>query len=286
MRILVFGKTGQVASALGGNRGVITLDRDAADLTDPAACAAAVHAHRPDAVINAAAHTAVDRAEGEEHLATLVNGAAPGAIAAACAELGVPMVQLSTDYVFDGSGTAPRAPAEPFAPVNAYGRSKLVGERLVRDSGAAHAVLRTSWVFSGRGPNFVATMLRLSETRNTVDVVDDQIGGPTPAEDIAQACLVIAARLARDPGMSGTYHLSGAPDISWCGFAQAIFATAGRRVRVRPVATADFPTPAARPSNSRLDCTSLSRSFGIARPDWRDALPGAIAALCQSERQP
>lgn len=280
MRLLVFGQTGQVATELARRApGALLLSRARCDLADPESCARIVAAEAPEAVINAAAFTAVDRAEAQEALATRINAAAPAAMARACAGLGIPLVHISTDYVFDGSGTAPRRPDDPTAPINAYGRSKLAGEAAIRAAGGTHAILRTSWVFSAHGTNFPRTMLRLSETRDVLSIVDDQIGGPTPAGAIAEACLTIAARLREDPGLSGTWHFSGAPDISWRGFAGAIFAAAGRAVRLTAIATADYPTPAARPRNSRLDCAATEAAFGLARPDWRAALPAILTDL-------
>lgn len=278
--ILVFGKTGQVATELRRLAPDATfLDRSAADLADPAACAAAIEAARPDMVINAAAYTAVDRAEEDEDLAMAVNGLAPAAMARACAEPGIPLVHVSTDYVFDGTGEAPFAPGDPTGPLGAYGRTKLAGEEGIRASGAPHAILRTSWVFSAHGGNFVKTMLRLSETRDALNVVADQVGGPTPAGAIAAACLGIARALAGDPSKSGTYHFSGAPDTSWACFARETFARAGRAVTVTDIATADYPTPAVRPANSRMDCSRTEEVFGIARPDWRAALDDILTEL-------
>ena len=270
--ILVFGKTGQVATELQRLGDVVALGRDLADLSDPAVCADAIRAHKPRALINAAAYTASDRAEEEEALATLINGDAPTAMARACAELGIPLIHISTDYVFAGTGDAPWHPHDPTAPQNAYGRSKLAGEIGIRNSGAVHVILRTSWVVSAHGANFVKTMLRLSETRDALNVVADQIGGPTPARDIAAACLQIAEQLIADPSKSGTYHYSGAPDVSWADFARAIFDQAGRAVAVTPILTTDYPTPAKRPLNSRMECGATQQVFGIPRPDWRDGL--------------
>ena len=272
MTILVFGRTGQVATELRRAADVVALGREAADLQDPAACAAAIRVHAPRAVINAAAYTAVDRAEADEATATRVNGAAPAAMAAACAAMDIPFVHISTDYVFSGTGTTPWRPGDATAPVNAYGRSKLVGEEAVRAVGRRWSILRTSWVFSAHGANFVETMLRLSETRDTLGIVDDQIGGPTPARAIAEACLEIAGQLAEDAGRSGIHHFSGAPDVSWAGFAREIFAQAGRAVTVTPIPTTAYPTPAVRPLNSRLDCSGTKDVFGLSRPDWRRAL--------------
>ena len=283
-KLLVFGRTGQVARELQHLAAAQALDllalgRDAADLAQPGACAAAIQAHRPRAVINAAAYTAVDRAEEEEALATAINGAAPAEMAVACAALNIPLVHISTDYVFAGSGDTPWGPADATAPLNAYGRSKWAGEEGIRASGATHAILRTSWVFSGHGANFVKTMLRLSETRDQIGVVEDQIGGPTPARAIAAACLAIAAQLQDAPEKTGTYHFSGAPDASWCAFAHAIFRRTGRPTRVQAIPTSAYPTPAARPLNSRLECNTTTSVFGLARPDWHAGLKECLTEL-------
>ncbi len=278
--ILVFGKTGQVARELARLRPDATfLDRAAADLDDPAACAAAIRARAPAAVINAAAFTAVDRAEEDEALATTINGEAPTAMAEACAAQRIPFVQISTDYVFDGAGAAPFAPDHPIAPLGAYGRSKLAGERGVQAAGGVHAILRTSWVFSAHGANFVRTMLRLGAARASLRVVDDQIGGPTPAAAIAAACLSIAESLRAAPEKRGIYHIAGRPEISWAGFARAIMDEAGLACAIDAIPSADYPTPARRPLNSRLDCATLAAEFGLGAPDWRAALPGIIAEI-------
>ncbi|UWQ77554.1 dTDP-4-dehydrorhamnose reductase [Leisingera sp. M658] len=268
MSILVFGRTGQLARELAVYDGVTCLGRDQADLSDPEACAGAIRQAEPQAVINAAAYTAVDKAEEEEVLATVINGAAPGAMAAACADMGIPFVTVSTDYVFDGSGTAPWQPGDAAGPLNAYGRSKLAGEQAVRAADGAYAILRTSWVVSAHGNNFVKTMLRLGHERDRLTIVADQTGAPTPARDIAAACLAMARQLMTDPGKSGTYHFTGAPQTSWAGFAREIFAQANVVCTVEDIPTAAYPTPAARPLNSRLDCTSLETVFGIPQPDW------------------
>lgn len=281
MKILVFGRTGQVATELQRLAEVTALGRVMADLAQPEDCAAAIRQHAPDLVINAAAYTAVDRAETEEELASVINGAAPGAMARACADLGIPFCHVSTDYVFDGGGVAPRRPTDPVAPCNAYGRSKLLGEEAVRAAGGQSAILRTSWVFSAHGNNFVKTMLRLSETRDTLNVVEDQIGGPTPAADIATALLIMGrAMVAGHAG--GLYHFSGAPDASWADFAREIFAQAGRATGVTGIPTSGFPTPAVRPQNSRLDCRTLEAEFGIGRPDWRVGLSRVLKELEQA----
>ncbi|GIT91427.1 NAD(P)-dependent oxidoreductase [Jannaschia pagri] len=279
MSILVFGSTGQVATELRRQAPEATfLSRADADLSDPDACAAAIAAHKPDVVINAAAYTAVDRAEEEEALATTVNGDAPAAMARACADLGVPFLHVSTDYVFDGTGTDPWQVGDPVAPLGAYGRSKLVGEEGVRAAGGAHAILRTSWVFSAHGNNFVKTMLRLSETRDALNVVEDQIGGPTPAADIAATLLAMSAKMRAGQG-GGTYHYGGAPATSWAGFAREIFTRAGRDVTVTGIPTKDYPTPAARPLNSQMDGSTLRTDFGIDPPDWRAGLDAVLRDL-------
>lgn len=268
--ILVFGKTGQVATELQ------SLVPDAqfacradADLTEPAACAALIEKIKPSAVINAAAYTAVDKAEDDEATAALVNGAAPAAMAKACASLDIPFVHISTDYVFDGSGNTPFVTDHPTAPLGAYGRTKRDGENGVRAAGGRFAILRTSWVFSAHGNNFLKTMLRLGTEREVLKIVADQVGGPTPARAIAAACLKIASQLESAPAKSGTYHFSGAPDVSWADFARDIFKQAGLTCEVTDIPTIAYPTPAKRPANSRVDCSSTRETFGIERPDWR-----------------
>jgi dTDP-4-dehydrorhamnose reductase len=277
--ILVFGQTGQVAQEIAGlSQDAVLLSRAVCDVAETGAARAAILDKRPTFVVNAAAYTAVDKAETEPDLAAKINSAAPGEMAAACAELGIPLVHISTDYVFDGGGVSPFLPTDPTNPRNAYGRSKLAGERAVRVAGGAYAILRTSWVFSAHGSNFVKTMLRLSETRNHLAVVADQIGGPTPAADIASACVTIVERLKKDPSLSGTYHFSGAPDVNWADFAREIFRQAGRNVTVEDIPSSAYPTPAERPKNSRLNCDSLS-VFGLERPDWREGLSKVLHEL-------
>ncbi|OAN69441.1 dTDP-4-dehydrorhamnose reductase [Rhodobacteraceae bacterium EhC02] len=283
MRVLVFGQTGQVATELARqaapDMAMTCLGRDRADLSDPAACAAAIAASDADVVINAAAYTAVDRAESEEDLATTINGTAPGAMAAACKAAGIPFLHVSTDYVFDGSGTRPWQPDDATGPLGAYGRSKLVGEQAVRAAGGAHAIMRTSWVFSAHGANFVKTMLRLGAERDKLTIVADQIGGPTAAADIAAALLTMARAFHAGQGTTGTYHFSGAPDVSWADFAREIFAQADLTCAVTDIPTSAYPTPARRPGNSRMDCTGLTRDFGIKRPDWRASLASVMSDL-------
>lgn len=276
MSVLVFGQTGQVATALQEQATVTALGRDAADLRDPAACARAIADHAPAVVINAAAYTAVDRAEEDEATAMQVNGAAPTAMAEACAERGIPFLHISTDYVFNGQGTARWRPEDPTDPQSAYGRSKLAGEAGVRAAGGRFVILRTSWVFGAQGANFVKTMLRLSETRDALDVVDDQIGGPTPATDIA-ATLLTMARALQDGAPGGIYHYAGTPDTSWAGFAREIFTQTGRTVTVTGIPTSAYPTPAARPLNSRLDCGTIQRDFGVEPCDWQNGLATVLA---------
>lgn len=281
MAVLVFGRTGQVATELAraGGDDVVCLGRAQADLTDPGACAAIVRDTDAAAVINAAAYTAVDRAEEEEALATVINGDAPAAMARAAAGRGLPFVHISTDYVFDGSGTRPWRPDDGTGPLGAYGRSKLAGERGIAAAGGPHAILRTSWVFSAHGHNFVRTMLRLAGKTDHLRIVEDQIGGPTEAGDIARACLTVARGLRAAPERTGIYHFSGAPDASWAGFAREIFSQAGLPVTVEGIPSSEYPTAAQRPQNSRLDCATLEERFGVARPDWRESLGRVLAEL-------
>lgn len=280
MRLLVFGRSGQVATELARRLPVgVTarfLGRDEADLMDPAACAAQIS--DCDAVINAAAWTAVDKAEADEPAALVVNGEAPTAMARACSALGVPFLHISTDYVFDGAGELPFKPDDPTGPLGAYGRTKLAGEIGVRQSGAQHLILRTSWVVSAHGANFVKTMLRLGRERESLNVVADQVGGPTPAADIADA-LITAARAIVAGAPGGTHHFSGAPDVSWADFAREIMSQAGLACRIEDIPTSAYPTPAKRPPNSRLDCTALDQVYGIRRPDWRAGLSDILREL-------
>jgi dTDP-4-dehydrorhamnose reductase len=279
MRALVFGKTGQVARELQRLLpDALFWGREDADLTDPVACAALVATSTADVVINAAAWTAVDKAETEEAAATVVNGDAPTAMARAAADRGVPFLHVSTDYVFDGSGDQPFVPDHPTAPLNAYGRSKLAGEIGVRAAGGKHLILRTSWVVSAHGANFVKTMLRLGREREALRVVSDQIGGPTPAAAIAGA-LVRSAKAMRDGATGGTHHFAGAPDTSWADFARAIMAEAALDCRIDDIPTSDYPTPARRPLNSRFDCRTFETAFGVPRPDWQQGLSDILKEL-------
>lgn len=279
MSLLVFGQTGQVARELAALDGVTCLGRNRADLSDPAACAAVIAAQRPAAVINAAAYTAVDKAEDEEPLTTTINGAAPASMAQACADLAIPLVHISTDYVFDGAGETPMRPDDPIAPLGAYGRSKAAGEAGVRATGGCHAILRTSWVVSAHGNNFVKTMLRLGAERDRLTIVADQIGAPTPARDIARACVQIAQRLQNTPQLAGTYHYQALPLTSWADFAREIFARTGLACAVEDIPTTAYPTPAQRPLNSRLDCRATWDSFGLTEPDWHQGLDDILKEL-------
>ncbi|HLQ18338.1 MAG TPA: dTDP-4-dehydrorhamnose reductase [Tabrizicola sp.] len=281
MRLLVFGKTGQVARELQRRAPDATyLGREDADLLNPAACAAAISAHDADAIINAAAWTAVDKAETEEAAATVVNGDAPTAMAKAAAAKGLPFLHISTDYVFDGTGDQPFTPDHPTGPLGAYGRSKLKGEQGVRAVGGNHLILRTSWVVSAHGANFVKTMLRLGRERESLNVVADQIGGPTPAADIAEA-LLTAAKAMTQGARGGTHHFAGSPDTSWADFARAIMAEANLPCRIHEIPSSEYPTPAKRPLNSRLDCRAFTAAFGVPRPEWREGLKVIVGELTQ-----
>ena len=285
MRILVFGTTGQLARELARRApaGVMLrqLGRAEADLSEPGTCAAAVEAAEADLILNAAAYTAVDQAESEPALADTVNGRTPGAIARAAAARGLPFLHVSTDYVFDGSGTRPWRETDAVAPLGAYGRSKLLGEELIAAAGGRSVILRTAWVFSAHGRNFVRTMLRLGAERDSLAVVDDQRGGPTAAADIADALFAIARAFGAGRGVPGLYHYAGAPTVSWADFAEAIFAASSlpRRPAVNRIATSAYPTPAKRPANSALDCSLIRETYGITQPDWRKSLSDVVREL-------
>jgi dTDP-4-dehydrorhamnose reductase len=289
MRLLVFGTTGQVARELaraapGRGATLAALGRAEVDLVDPVACAAAVMAAEADAVINAAAYTAVDRAEDEPELAHAVNAAAPGAMAEAAAARGLPFLHVSTDYVFDGTPGRPWREDDPTGPLGAYGRSKLAGEQAVAAADGPHVVLRTSWVFSAHGTNFVKTMLRVGAERDALRVVDDQVGGPTPARAIAGALLAIAGAFAAGRGQSGVYHFAGAPDVSWAGFARAIFAPASRADRRpgsgrRPDPDRRLSHPGPAPAQFRARLHAHPRGLRHRRPDWRAGLAAVLEEL-------
>ena len=286
MRIVVTGSKGQVATSLleraGPKLEVAALGRPAFDLADRAAVIAGLEAARPDVIVNAAAYTAVDKAEAEEAEAHRVNGEGAGHVAEAAERLGVPLLHLSTDYVFDGALDRPYREDDPTGPTGAYGRSKLAGEKAVAAACENSVILRTAWVYSPFGANFVRTMLRLNETRDEVGVVADQRGNPTSALDIADGLIAVAARVRDDssPALRGVFHMTGSGEGTWADFAETVFreaAARGRRqTRVKRIATADYPTPARRPLNSRLDNEKLARVYGLSLPDWR----GSVAACC------
>ncbi|GAB1406980.1 dTDP-4-dehydrorhamnose reductase [Thermomonas brevis] len=292
MRLLLLGGNGQVGRELRrslpplGELVVATRDgRDGdetADFDAPDSLEGLVARIAPDVVVNAAAYTAVDRAETDAAAAFRVNAEAPAALARACAARDALLLHYSTDYVFDGSGTRPYREADATAPLGVYGASKLAGEQAIRDSGARHAILRTAWVYAAHGKNFLLTMLRLGAEREELRVVADQVGAPTPAPWIADAT---AAILQRGVEASGTWHLAAAGQTSWHGFAQAIFEEAhaagllARMPTVLPIATRDYPTPAKRPAYSVLDTRRLHAGFGIAPPPWREGLRAVVAEL-------
>lgn len=289
MRILLFGITGQVGEELrsqdwGFPVELTALGRPEADLAVPGNAGGAIRAADPQLVINASAYTAVDKAESEPELAMAVNGVAPGEMAKACAELSIPLMHISTDFIFDGAKEGPYSEDDPVNPLGVYGRSKACGERAVREALDHHIILRTAWVFSAHGRNFVKTMLRLGGEREELGVVDDQRGCPTPAAAIAGSLADIAKHISSSKTVPwGTYHFCGAGDTSWYGFAKTIFELAephmSRRPHVKPIATADYPTPARRPSNSVLVCAKLEAAFGIKPRPWREGLTTVIERL-------
>ncbi len=281
MRMLVFGKNGQVARALKdvGGKDVITLGRDDADLMTPGAASEAIATHAPDLVINAAAYTAVDKAENDEAAARRLNAEAPREMAEASQKAGIAFLHISTDYVFDGQAEGRLAEDAATAPLNVYGATKLEGEKAVAAAHPQAVIMRTSWVFSEYGGNFVKTMLRLADSRDEISVVSDQVGGPTDAADIARAALAVAGKIHRGAPGAGIYHFQSAPPVSWAGFAEKIFEVAGRSVKVSHINTQDYPTPARRPLNTVLDCARIERDFGVGQPDWRESLRRVIAAL-------
>ncbi|HSR64717.1 MAG TPA: dTDP-4-dehydrorhamnose reductase [Xanthomonadaceae bacterium] len=294
-RILLLGADGQlgtelrrslaplgtiVPATLSGALGGESCER--ADFAEPGSLPALVDRVAPDMVVNAAAHTAVDRAEQERDLAWRINAEAPGALAQACVRRGAWLVHYSTDYVFDGRGTRPYREDDEPDPPGVYGASKLAGEEAVRASGARHLLFRTAWVYAAHSHNFLRTMLRLGAERDVLRVVADQVGTPTPAPLIAD---VTAHALRHLPAHPGTWHLTATGQTSWHGFAEAIFAGAvargllQRAPRVEPIATADYPTPAARPAYSVLDTTRLRADFGIGLPSWQDGLGRVLDEL-------
>ena len=298
LRILQFGRTGQVGiellvRGLAHGHQVTALGRDKIDLAQPRRIASSISlAGLVDVVINGAAYTQVDKAESEPERATAVNAESVGALAEFCSRRGVPLIQLSTDYVFDGTKATPYREDDPTAPANVYGRSKFLGEEAVRTSHPRHIILRTSWVYSAHGTNFVKTMLKLGAEREELRIVDDQKGTPTSAGDIAEACLFVSERVCRDPGFSawGTYHFAAKGETTWRRFAEAIFedasAWAALKARIVPITSNEYPTAAKRPLNSRLDCEKFDHTFGLPRRPWRDALRAVLAEIRADTESP
>ncbi len=282
LRLAVTGLKGQVVSALieraGRDVEITALGRPQLDLGLRSAVLANLRHARCDAIINAAAYTAVDKAESEPETAMRINGEGAGHVAEAAAELGVPLLHLSTDYVFDGALPRPYREDDPTSPTGAYGRSKLAGETKITEIHQNHVILRTAWVYSPFGANFVKKMLELGESREEVGVVADQMGNPTSAIDIADALFVIARKVVDDssPSLRGIFHMAGQGDASWADLAEATFAAAvkcGRRfVKVRRITTAEYPTPTKRPPNSRLDSEKIKNQYGLTLPPWRDSV--------------
>jgi dTDP-4-dehydrorhamnose reductase len=287
LRIAVIGKTGQVAQAIANvdeEAGVsaIFLGRPEVDLEQPQTIAPALERTNAAAIVNASAYTAVDKAESEPERAEAVNGAGPGIIGAAAAKLGVPVVHLSTDYVFPGTEAAPRRESDPTGPLSVYGATKLRGELALAAANPNHAILRTAWVHAPWGANFVRTMLRLAHSREELGVVDDQHGSPTSATAIAQAVLKVAKNLAAgtDPKLRGVFHLTCDGATTWAGFASEIFRISGEMggpvARVRRITTAEFPTPARRPAYSRLECGKIRDAHGVVMPMWSSVVTDSV----------
>ncbi len=288
MKILLTGAGGQLGRELKRSLAplgeVIARDRAGLDLANPDALRAAARDLAPNLIVNAAAWTAVDQAETEETAAHAINGIAPGLLAEEAKRLGAQLIHYSTDYVFDGSGNAPWTEADVAGPLSAYGRSKLAGEQAITAVGGRHLILRTSWVFGLHGANFMKTMLRLATERDELRVIGDQFGAPTWTRHLADATAVVASRVAgRKDSPSGLYHLAAAGETSWHGYAETIFDQAvklgllAKAPTVRRITSADFPLPAPRPANSRLDCSRFTADFGITLPDWRVGLADCLA---------
>ena len=294
MRLVVTGRQGQVARSLverasGTGVEVVTLERPQLDLAGPAhKIIKALEAARPDVIVSAAAYTAVDKAESEPELAFAVNEGGARAVAQAASRLRVPLIHLCTDYVFDGSKDVPYVEEDATGPTGVYGASKLAGEKAVLIEHADCAILRTAWVYSPFGANFVKTMLRLAADRDEISVVADQRGNPTSAIDIAHGILGVARNLAEssETNLRGIFHMTAAGEASWAEFAEAIFAASatagGPTARVRPIRTADYPTAATRPANSRLDSSKLLRSHGVSLPDWHSSLKEVVSRLVRN----
>lgn len=295
MNILLFGKDGQVGWELQRSLSVLgtvtALDFDSTahcgDFANPAGVAETVRTLRPDVIVNAAAHTAVDKAESESEFARTLNATTPGAIAQEAAKLGAWLVHYSTDYVFDGSGCLPWVETDVPAPLSVYGRTKLEGEQLIAESGAKHLILRTSWVYAARGGNFAKTMLRLAQERERLTVIDDQWGAPTGADLLADVTAHAIRHLQQRPQDGGIYHCVAAGETNWHLYAKEVLALAVqaksaielRANEVAPVPTSAFPTPAARPHNSRLNSTRLQTTFGLQLPHWRDGVARMLTEI-------
>jgi dTDP-4-dehydrorhamnose reductase len=267
---------------------ILQVDRSACDVTDPVMIGRTVLEAGPDVVVNVAAYTAVDRAESEPDVAMRTNAEGPAALARSCAEAGAALIHMSTDYVFDGAKKEPYVEDDAVNPLSVYGRTKLAGERAIRALLERHVIVRTSWVFSSHGSNFVRTMLRLGSRRQEIGVVTDQLGAPTAARDIARSVAAIATAIDGDEGIWGTFHYSSAEPTTWAGFAQAIFgASRGcSHVRVVPITSAEFGAPARRPANSVLDCCRIRGAYGIEQPSWRSAMTDTIDELEAEVTQP
>ena len=282
MRILVFGANGQVGKelcALQTSHDIVAVTRQDVDLQNRGAAGSFIEDQKPDGVINAAAYTHVDRAEDDVETAFAINAAAVADMAKATAACGAAFVHISTDYVFDGAGDTPLDEDAPVSPLNTYGESKRDGESFAVEMHPHAVILRTSWVYSAHGTNFVKTMLRLGAERDALSIVHDQIGGPTPAGAIAAAALEIMASKFNDNEGSGLYHFQGAPAVSWAEFAETIFETASLSVTVKKIPSSDYPTPATRPLYTVLDCSRILRDFGIQQPDWRSDVAALVRAL-------
>ena len=295
MKILLFGKGGQVGWELQRSLAplgeLVAVDFDSTDLcgdfSRPDAVAATVRQVRPDIIVNAAAHTAVDKAEAEPDFARALNATAPAVLAREAAALNAWLVHYSTDYVFDGSGSAPRNEDNATGPLNVYGRTKLEGEALIRASGCKHLILRTSWVYGARGGNFARTMLRLAAERERLTVIDDQVGAPTGAELLADITALVLRTAQHRPDVAGTYHAAAGGETSWHGYASFVIEWAranGLAIKVaadaiEPVATSAFPTPARRPLNSRLDTARLRRTFDLTLPHWQVGVERMLAEV-------
>lgn len=284
--ILVTGGSGQLASALAGAPGVMRVGRPAFDFDRPETIEATFRAAGPRMVVNAAAYTAVDAAETDVDAAYRANADGPAILAQLCAAADVPLIHVSTDYVFNGTKETPYREIDAVDPQGVYGASKLAGEEAVRDAGGKSIVLRTAWVYAPTGKNFVRTMLTLGKTRDRLTVVADQFGCPTTAADLADAILAIIGRIDEagwDPSYDGIFHAAGSGETSWHGLAVATFEEAARHGAkmpvVVPIATSDWPTPAKRPANSRLDCSRLDAAFGVRLPHWRGSLARTVDTI-------